>query len=117
MLGGGITPGSLILLGGDPGIGKLTLMLQMCAAIARHNPLYVTGEELLQQIKLRAARMQEPPDSLMLLAETDIGVILPAIAGANTKIAVVDSIQTVYSQGIDSTPGSTLCRCASARRR
>lgn len=116
VLGGGITPGSLILVGGDPGIGKSTLMLQMCAAIERFNPLYITGEESLRQIKLRASRLPEPPESLMLLTETDIGVILPAIAGANTKIAVIDSIQTMYSQSVDSAPGGIVQvrECATA---
>ncbi len=115
-LGGGITPGSLILVGGDPGIGKSTLMLQICAMIERCNPLYITGEESLQQIKLRASRLPISPDSLMLMAETDINLILPAIAGSQTQIAVIDSIQTMYSQSVDAAPGGIVQvrECAAA---
>ncbi|MBL7998119.1 MAG: DNA repair protein RadA [Candidatus Kapabacteria bacterium] len=106
VLGGGITRGSLILVGGDPGIGKSTLMLQICAAISKHAPIYITGEESLQQIKMRAARLTNVPDNLMLLAETDIYEVTKAIAGSEAGVAIVDSIQTMQSAEIDSTPGS-----------
>lgn len=84
VLGGGITPGSLILVGGDPGIGKSTLMLQLCARLAKYSPLYITGEESLRQIKQRAARLADIPSDLMLLAETNISTILHNIKETET---------------------------------
>lgn len=106
VLGGGITPGSLILVGGDPGIGKSTLMLQICATIGDYQPLYITGEESLQQIKQRAARLANIPEHLGLLAETNIHEIVQSIEQSDCKVVIVDSIQTMQSSEIDSTPGS-----------
>ncbi len=106
VLGGGITPGSLILVGGDPGIGKSTLMLQMCAFLESSQPLYITGEESLHQIKQRAGRLARIPDSLRLMAETGIDAILSAISSSGAKVVIVDSIQTVHSDLIESTAGS-----------
>jgi DNA repair protein RadA/Sms len=106
VLGGGITTGSLILVGGDPGIGKSTLMLQLCAEVIKHKPLYITGEESLQQIKQRALRLTDIPDSLYLLAETNVQTICTAIEKSDAGVVVVDSIQTMQSTEIESTPGS-----------
>jgi len=106
VLGGGITRGSLILVGGDPGIGKSTLMLQICSSVAHHSPLYITGEESLQQIKQRAARLTTVPKSLMLMAETDVDECVHAIANSDCGVVIVDSIQTMQSKEIESTPGS-----------
>jgi len=106
VLGGGIIPGALILVGGDPGIGKSTLMLQMCSGLQQYNPLYVTGEESLEQIKFRSNRISGVPKDLSLLAETNIEQIDYAIKSSESKIVIVDSIQAVYSDKVDSTPGS-----------
>jgi DNA repair protein RadA/Sms len=106
VLGGGIIPGALILVGGDPGIGKSTLMLQMCQGLRHFNPLYVTGEESLQQIKYRSQRISGIPEDLTLLAETNIEQIDYQIKASDCNIAIVDSIQSVYSDKVDSTPGS-----------
>ncbi len=106
ILGGGITRGSLILIGGDPGIGKSTLMLQLCANTQQYKPLYITGEESLQQIKLRAQRMRNVSTDLMLLAETDIHAVCTAIRESDAGLAIVDSIQTMQCADIESTPGS-----------
>jgi DNA repair protein RadA/Sms len=106
VLGGGIIPGSLILVGGDPGIGKSTLMLQMCAHLPADGILYITGEESLQQIKLRASRLQDIPDDLQIMAETDVQSIAGAIRALKPAVAIVDSIQTTRSDMIESTAGS-----------
>jgi DNA repair protein RadA/Sms len=108
VLGGGIIPGSLVLVGGDPGIGKSTLMLQMCGGLKNYSPLYVTGEESLQQIKYRSQRLSGIPDELMLLAETNIQEIISAIQSSDSGVVIVDSIQAVYSDMIDSAPGSVV---------
>lgn len=106
VLGGGVVPGSLVLIGGDPGIGKSTLMLQLCEKISNNNPLYITGEESLQQIKYRAMRLPNSNDSLMLLAETNAEIINSAITNSSSSVIIVDSIQSIYTERIDSTPGS-----------
>ncbi len=106
VLGGGIIPGSFVLVGGDPGIGKSTLMLQMCANIINYNPLYITGEESLKQIKYRSARFENIPDDLLLMSETNIETILQVISNSDCGVIVVDSIQSVFSENIDATPGS-----------
>lgn len=110
VLGGGIVRGSLILMGGDPGIGKSTLILQVCASIASDskskNVLYISGEESLKQIKLRADRIGKCPDSLKILCETDIDTIMDTVISLKPDIIVIDSIQTMYSSGADSAPGS-----------
>jgi len=108
VLGGGIIPGSLILIGGDPGIGKSTMMLQMCSMLTDYEPLYVTGEESLQQIKYRAGRLAEDSDKMLLLAETNIEEIVAAIKTVDSQVVIVDSIQSVWSDRVDSTPGSIM---------
>lgn len=116
VLGGGIIPGSLVLVGGDPGIGKSTLLLQMCSGVRDFKPLYITGEESLQQIKFRSNRLKDIPEDLMLLAETDIERIIHTIQNSDCGIVIVDSIQSVFSDKIEATPGSVVQvrECASA---
>ena len=108
VLGGGIVKGSLILVGGDPGIGKSTLLLQMCANLSRggHKVLYISGEESLQQIKMRAVRIGEGGDELLLLCETDLDVLDAQIEKIKPEMVIVDSIQTMYSENVTSAPGS-----------
>lgn len=106
VLGGGIIPGSVILMAGDPGIGKSTLMLQMCSELMDFNPLYITGEESLQQIKYRSARLNGIPENLMLLAETNVETIISAIKSSNCGVAIIDSVQSIYSDRIQATPGT-----------
>lgn len=110
VLGGGIVPGSLVLVGGDPGIGKSTLLLQVCRNLtSRQDParvLYVSGEESQQQIKLRANRMGEFGDSLLLLCETNLSDIQDAIAVLQPQVVIIDSIQTMYNENVSSAPGS-----------
>lgn len=107
VLGGGIVPGSVILLGGDPGIGKSTLMMQIAASLAPLPVLYVTGEESPSQVKLRAARLGfEPASSLLVYTETSADAVAEAIAAAPPGLAVIDSIQTMYRPLLDGSPGS-----------
>lgn len=108
VLGGGIVSGSLILVGGDPGIGKSTLLLQVCRNIARDNRkvLYISGEESLKQIKIRANRIGEFSESLFLLCETNLAVIEETIRRIEPDITIIDSIQTVYQEDVSSAPGS-----------
>ncbi len=108
VLGGGIVPGSLVLVGGDPGIGKSTLLLQMSAVLAeaKHSVLYISGEESMKQTKLRADRLDVKADSLYILAETDMDYIEQAIKQTKPAMVIVDSIQTVYRSDITSAPGS-----------
>lgn len=108
VLGGGIVPGSMVLVGGDPGIGKSTLLLQVCRNLAeKHlNILYVSGEESLQQIKIRAERIGEFEDSLSLLCETNLDVIGEIVRKDLPQIVVIDSIQTMYNEAVSSAPGS-----------
>lgn len=106
VLGGGIIPGSLVLVGGDPGVGKSTLMLQMCKFLPPDKTLYITGEESLQQIKLRAARLKDIPHDVQVMSETDVETIAGAIKALKPAVAIVDSIQTTRSENIDSTAGS-----------
>ncbi len=108
VLGGGIVPGSLLLVGGDPGIGKSTLLLQVCQRLAkdRHSVLYISGEESLKQIKLRAIRMGEFTDDLTLLCETNLNTIRSVIEQRKPEIVMIDSIQTMYSEEVSSAPGS-----------
>lgn len=107
VLGGGIIPGSLILLAGEPGIGKSTLLIHLLDKLSKEGPvLYVSGEESKEQIKHRAERLQIRSDSIKLLCETDINRIVSTIAELKPKIAVIDSIQTMYDQSFPSTPGS-----------
>lgn len=108
VLGGGIVPGSLTLVGGDPGIGKSTLLLQVCQKLAGagHKVLYLSGEESLRQIKIRANRIGEFNDNLLLLCETNLSVIEETLKEIKPDIAVIDSIQTMYSEEVSAAPGS-----------
>ncbi len=108
VLGGGIVPGSLVLIGGEPGIGKSTLLLQMAANLAQSSGtvLYVSGEESVQQTKMRAMRLGLQPNSLYLLTETDLDQIIGHIESLRPKLVIVDSIQTVYIQELNSAAGS-----------
>lgn len=108
VLGGGIVPGSLILVGGDPGIGKSTLLLQVCQKLCEEKKqvLYISGEESLKQIKLRANRMGEFTEDLFLLCETNLEIIKNVIEKRKPEIVVIDSIQTMYSEEVTSAPGS-----------
>lgn len=108
VLGGGIVKGSLILVGGDPGIGKSTLLLQVCRNLAGNNykVLYISGEESLKQIKLRANRMGEFRGELLFLCETNLDSIDSAIREYKPDVVVIDSIQTMYREDISSAPGS-----------
>ena len=108
VLGGGIVPGSLILVGGDPGIGKSTLLLQVCQKLSqeKHQVLYISGEESLKQIKSRAMRMGEFTDELSLLCETSLNTIRGVIERRKPEIVIIDSIQTMYSEDVTSAPGS-----------
>jgi DNA repair protein RadA/Sms len=107
VLGGGIVPGSLLLLGGDPGIGKSTLMMQVALQLRESVVLYVTGEESVRQIKLRAERLQAAgAPNILLLAETNLDLILDVIERGEPDMVVVDSIQTMYRPGLESAPGS-----------
>lgn len=108
VLGGGIVPGSLILVGGDPGIGKSTLLLQVCQKLCeeKRQVLYISGEESLKQIKLRANRMGEFTEDLFLLCETNLEVVKNVIEKRKPEMVVIDSIQTMYSEDVASAPGS-----------
>ena len=108
VLGGGIVKGSLVLVGGDPGIGKSTLLLQVCKNLSRQRKrvLYISGEESLQQIKIRAERIGEFSESLSLLCETNLDTIHEIIKKEKPEIVVIDSIQTMYNETVSSAPGS-----------
>ena len=107
VLGGGLVKGSLILLGGEPGIGKSTLILQLCEKVQGEGKvLYVSGEESAEQIKLRADRLEIKNQDLMFLGETDIDVIKDAISDMKPKLVIIDSIQTMYSDDITAAAGS-----------
>ena len=107
VLGGGIVKGSLILLGGEPGIGKSTLILQICNKMQGDGKvLYVSGEESAEQIKIRADRLGINNEDILFLGETDIDVIAEAIAQTNPKLVIIDSIQTMYSDEITSAAGT-----------
>ena len=106
-LGGGIVPGAVILIGGDPGIGKSTLLLQALANLApRCRTLYISGEESAQQIALRARRLQLDDNNIQLLTEIRLESIIATLSSYQPQVAVIDSIQTVYSDALQSAPGS-----------
>ena len=107
VLGGGIVSGSLVLVGGDPGIGKSTLLLQVCQRLsASRKILYISGEESQTQIKLRANRMGSFTDHMLLLCETNLDTIRTAIERQNPELVIIDSIQTMYNEEVSSAPGS-----------
>ena len=108
VLGGGVVEGSLVLVGGDPGIGKSTLLLQMCNNMASDNRkvLYISGEESLKQIKIRAERLGNNNESMLLLCETNLEVIEQVLKEEKPDIVIIDSIQTMYREEISSAPGS-----------
>jgi DNA repair protein RadA/Sms len=108
VLGGGVVPGSMVLIGGEPGIGKSTLLLQAAAQLqgAGHETLYVSGEESPLQVRLRADRIREDASSIAVLAETDLEAILASAAAMSPAVLFVDSIQTVFSGDLEGAPGS-----------
>ena len=107
VLGGGLVAGSVVLLGGDPGIGKSTILLQCLALISQdHETLYVTGEESPQQIGLRAARLRIPADNMKLLSSTCVEEIIQQAGKIRPAVMVIDSIQTIFSSSLQSAPGS-----------
>ncbi len=108
VLGGGIVTGSLVLVGGDPGIGKSTLLLQMCQKLAAQDKdiLYVSGEESAKQIKMRAERLGTFRQEILLLSETDLDVVAETIESEKPDIVIIDSIQTMYREELGSAPGS-----------
>lgn len=108
VLGGGIVPGSLVLVGGDPGIGKSTLLLQVCRQLCNQGSsvLYISGEESLQQIKIRADRIGEFSSWLELLCETNLELIKGVITEKKPEVVVIDSIQTMFDENVASAPGS-----------
>lgn len=108
VLGGGIVEGSLVLVGGDPGIGKSTLLLQMCKQLVEQQKkvLYISGEESLRQIKMRAERLGEFKGELLLLSETNLDSVEQTIRSVKPEIVVIDSIQTMFKEEVGSAPGS-----------
>lgn len=108
VLGGGIVAGSLVLVGGDPGIGKSTLLLQVCRNLTEYGKkvLYISGEESLSQIKLRAERIGDFGNNMLLLCETNLSVIRGVLENSRPQIVVIDSIQTMYQEEVSSAPGS-----------
>jgi DNA repair protein RadA/Sms len=108
VLGGGLVPGAVVLIGGDPGIGKSTLLLQAVASVARagHRALYVTGEESERQIRLRAERLAAVDPGVLVVAETEIARVREHIAQVDPEIIVADSVQTLYSADLPSAPGT-----------
>ncbi len=106
VLGGGLVPGSLVLLGGEPGIGKSTLALQVLMRMAERKTLYASGEESLRQLKLRAERLAGNPENLYLVADTSLENILRQVADLQPDLVVVDSIQTIATEAVEATIGS-----------
>ena len=108
VLGGGIVPGSLVLVGGDPGIGKSTLLLQVCKNLSQdgNSVLYISGEESLGQIRLRANRIGTFNDKMQLLCETNLDTVRQVMERQKPEVAIIDSIQTMFSEEVGSAPGS-----------
>jgi DNA repair protein RadA/Sms len=105
VLGGGLVPGSVVLIGGDPGVGKSTALLQVCCSLKGVKAIYVSGEESLPQIAMRARRLGLPDRDLLLLAETQVERICAVAAQEKPAVMVIDSIQTMQVSGVDSAPG------------
>jgi DNA repair protein RadA/Sms len=106
VLGGGLVPGSVVLLGGEPGVGKSTLALQLACALGGQRVLYVTGEESLEQVRLRAERLGEIPPSLLALAETRVEALAEPWRELRPRLVLVDSVQTLRTDRVESAPGS-----------
>ena len=107
VLGGGAVEGSLVLVGGAPGIGKSTLLLQICDALcAERTVLYVSGEESERQLKLRAQRLGVSPEGLYILSENRLSDIMESVGECNPNVLIIDSIQTMFSEENESSPGS-----------
>lgn len=107
VLGGGVVPGSMVLIGGDPGIGKSTILLQVSDAVARSRKvLYVSGEESMKQTKLRAERLGSSSTELYVLSETNMSVIMNEIRNIKPALVIIDSIQVIYNESLSSSPGS-----------
>lgn len=121
VLGGGLVEGAVVLVGGEPGVGKSTLLLQACELVAQtgRTVLYVSGEESARQVKMRARRLGTTADALYMLAETDMDAICEAVAQQSAPLVVIDSIQTMHKQGVSSSMGSVsqVRECASAALR
>ncbi len=107
VLGGGLVPASLVLIGGEPGIGKSTLVLQTMLKLSNIKTLYVSGEESARQIKLRADRIGILNDNSLILCETNLDQIFTHVKNSNPDLVIIDSIQTVYSDMLESSPGSS----------
>ncbi|HQV24034.1 MAG TPA: DNA repair protein RadA, partial [Agitococcus sp.] len=106
VLGGGLVAGSVVLIGGDPGIGKSTILLQTLTYLAQqHNALYITGEESLSQVAMRGKRLELPCDKVKIMAETCVENILATLKAEKPMVAVIDSIQTLYTEALQSAPG------------
>jgi DNA repair protein RadA/Sms len=106
VLGGGLVPGAVLLLAGEPGVGKSTLLLEAAALVAESGPvLYVTGEESAAQVKLRADRIGALHDQLYLAAETDLDAVLGHVAAVSPRLLIIDSVQTIAAAGVDGVPG------------
>ncbi|VAW34141.1 DNA repair protein RadA [hydrothermal vent metagenome] len=106
VLGGGLVPGSVVLIGGDPGVGKSTALLQVCCNLRGIKSIYVSGEESLAQIAMRARRLGLPADDVLLISDTEIESICAAAGRAAPRVLVIDSIQTMQVAGVSSSPGS-----------
>ena len=106
VLGGGLVPASLVLIGGEPGIGKSTLVLQTMLKLGEIRTLYVSGEESARQLKLRADRIGIENDNCLIVCETNLDEIFKHIKNISPQLVIVDSIQTVYSDAMESSPGS-----------
>jgi len=108
VLGGGLVPGSLVLVGGEPGIGKSTLLLQLSAMMAENNKVvaYISGEESINQVKLRSERLNIGGKGIYFLSESDLAAVLECLEVVSPELAIIDSIQTMYWEDVAGMPGS-----------